>query len=118
MPNPVRFSPAGPDGWVAAPDVPIEHAEILDGSPVGRDHAYFAQPGLRAGIWCCGVHTESCDNYPVDEFIVVLDGEVTLMGDEGFSNTYRKGEPFLLPKGFRGTWHQPGPMLKYCVIIG
>ena len=25
---------------------------------------------------------------------------------------------FLLPKGFKGTWHQPGPMLKYYVIVG
>ena len=118
MPDPIRFAPAGPEGWLAAPNQPLEHAELIKGSPVGLDHAYLAQPGLRAGIWRCGAYTERYDNYPVDEFMVVLDGEVTLTSDEGVSDTFRKGDSFLLPKGFKGTWHQPGPMLKFYVIIG
>ena len=118
MPDPIRFSSTGPDGWLATPDQPLEHAELLKGAPVGRDRPYFVQPGLRAGIWRCGAYTERYDNYPVDEFMVVLDGEVTLTSDGGFSDTYRRGDSFLLPKGFKGTWHQPGPMLKYYVIIG
>jgi len=46
----------------------------------------------------------------------VLDGEVTLTG-AGFSDTYRKGDAFFVPKGFQGSWSQPGPMLKFYVII-
>ena len=49
---------------------------------------------------------------------VVLEGEVMLTSDGGQPHTFRKGDSFLLPKGFKGTWHQPGPMLKYYVIIG
>ena len=41
MPDPIRFSPAGPEGWLAAPDQPLEHAELIKGSPVGLDHAYL-----------------------------------------------------------------------------
>jgi len=118
LPDPIRFSSSGPDGWSSLPDQPLEHAELLKGTPIGLDHAYFAKPGLRAGIWRCGAYTERYDDYPVDEFMVVLEGEVTLTSDGGFSDTYRKGDAFLLPRGFKGTWHQPRPMLKYYVIVG
>lgn len=118
MVDPIRFSATGPEGWQAAPDQPLEHAELLNGTPVGLDHAYLAKPGLRAGIWRCGAYTERYEHYPVDEFMVVLDGEVTLTSDGGAPQTFRKGESFLLPKGFKGVWHQPGPMLKYYVIVG
>lgn len=118
LPDPIRFSPSGPDGWGGLPNQQLEHAELLKGMPIGLDHAYFSKPGLRSGIWRCGAYTERYDDYPVDEFMVVLEGEVTLTGDDGASDTYRKGDAFLLPKGFKGTWHQPGPMLKYYVIVG
>ena len=118
MPAPIRFSPSGPDGWAGLPDQQLEHAELLKGMPIGLDHAYFSKPGQRSGIWRCGAYTERYDDYPVDEFMVVLEGEVTLTGDDGVSHTDRKGDAFLLPKGFKGTWHQPGPMLKYYVIVG
>lgn len=119
MPTPIRFSSDGPAGWRALPDQPLEHAELLQGTPMGLDHAYFtrAASGLRTGIWRCGPYTERYDDYPADEFMVVLEGEVTLEG-EGFRDTFRKGEAFFVPKGFKGTWHQPGPLLKYYVIIG
>ena len=45
------------------------------------------------------------------------DGEVTLDTD-GFSQAYRQGDAFFVPKGFRGYWRQTQPMLKYYVIIG
>jgi uncharacterized protein len=118
MKNPIRFSAKGPDGWQNLPDEALEHAELLSGSPVGLDHAYFsrAESGLRTGIWRCGPYTERYESYPADEFMVVLEGEVTLEG-EGFRDTYRKGDAFFVPKGFKGTWHQPVPMVKFYVII-
>jgi len=120
VPDPIRFSATGPEGWMAAPDQPLEHAELIEGAPVGLDHAYFTrgQAGLRAGIWRCGPYTERYEDYPVDEFMIVLEGEVTLEGDDGFRGTYRKGDAFLLPKGFKGVWRQPVSMRKYYVIIG
>ena len=104
---------------MALPDQPLEHAELLDGIPFGLDHAYFERSDgrLKTGIWRCSAYTERYDGYPADEFMVVLDGEVTLEG-EGFKDTYRKGDAFFVPKGFKCTWSQPGPMLKFYVIIG
>jgi uncharacterized cupin superfamily protein len=118
MPTPIRFSPIGPDGWMDIADTPLETAELLKGLPMGQDHAYFNRPEakLRAGIWRSTAYSERYDSYPTDEFMVVLDGEVTLT-NETFSETYKKGDAFFVPKGFKGSWHQPGPMLKFYVII-
>jgi uncharacterized protein len=116
--NPIRFSPTGPDGWSSLPDQPLEHAELLKGIPMGLDHAYFLrlENGLRAGIWRSGPYTERYEDYPADEFMVVLEGEVTLEGDD-FRDTYRKGDAFFVPKGFKGIWRQPVAMLKFYVIV-
>lgn len=118
MPKPIRFSPHGPDGWRALPDQALEHAELLKGVPMGLDHAYFTRPetGLRAGIWRSSAYTERYESYPTDEFMVVLEGEVTLEG-EGFRDTYRKGDAFFVPKGIRCIWHQPVAMVKFYVIV-
>ena len=118
MTTPIRFSSTGPGDWLLQPNQPLEHAELLKGIPMGLDHAYFARPQakLRAGIWRSEAYTERYDDYPCDEFMIVLEGEVTLESDD-FRETYRKGDAFLVPKGFRGVWHQPVAMLKYYVIV-
>jgi len=115
---PIKFSSTGPEGWMEQPDVPQETATFISGTPMGADHAYFdrANPKYRMGIWRSQPYTEFYDSYAADEFMVVLDGEVTLEAD-GFSETYRKGDAFFVPKGFRGYWRQTQPMLKYYVII-
>lgn len=119
MPIPVRLAPSGPSGWLSLPDQPLEHAELVEGRPVGLEHLYFERPesGLRCGIWRCEAYTERYDAYPADEFMIVLEGEVTLEG-EGFRDTFRKGDAFFVPKGFKGVWHQPVAMRKYFVIVG
>jgi uncharacterized cupin superfamily protein len=85
---------------------------------MGRDFAYFARPEakVRAGVWRSSAYTEYYENYPVDEFMIVLEGEVTL-SNEQFSETFRKGDAFLMPKGFQGVWEQPVAMRKFYVIV-
>lgn len=99
-------------------DVRQETATLICGTPMGADHVYFdrANPKYRMGIWRSQPYTEFYDSYAADEFMYVLEGEVTLEA-EGFSDTYRKGDAFFVPKGFRGFWRQTEPMLKYYVII-
>ena len=119
MSKPVRLSPQGPSGWKDAPNVTLETFNLVGGDPTGLDHIYYANPEtkVKAGLWRSNAYSEYYEDYPVDEFMVVLDGEVTLEG-EGFRDTFRKGDAFFVPKGFKGTWHQPGPLLKFYVIIG
>lgn len=118
MVAPIRFSPSGPGGWGGLTDLPLEHATLLSGVPLGQDFSYFHRPEakLRAGIWRSTAYSEHYDSYPCDEFMIVLDGEVTLENDD-ISETFRKGDAFLVPKGFKGIWRQPVAMLKFYVIV-
>ena len=118
MTAPIRFSNTGPDGWQSLPNIALEHAELLAGLPLGNDFAYFQRPEakLRAGIWRSTAYTEKYDSYPSDEFMIILKGEVTLENDV-ISETFRSGDAFLVPKGFKGIWRQPVEVLKFYVIV-
>lgn len=52
--------------------------------------------------------------FPYDEFVLVLEGEVTLTDLEGKAQTYRVGDSFTVPKGWKGTWDMP---VKYREMI-
>jgi uncharacterized cupin superfamily protein len=52
--------------------------------------------------------------FPYDEFVLVLEGEVTLTNIDGGIDTYRQGDTFLVPKGWMGTWDMP---VKYREMI-
>jgi uncharacterized cupin superfamily protein len=52
--------------------------------------------------------------FPYDEFVLVLEGEVTLTDKEGNAQTYREGDSFTVPKGWMGTWDMP---VKYREMI-
>jgi uncharacterized cupin superfamily protein len=52
--------------------------------------------------------------FPYDEFVLVLEGEVTLTNVEGGTATYKQGDTFLVPKGWIGTWDMP---FKYRELI-
>ena len=115
---PIKFPATGPDGWMDLPDEPQETAKFIEGLPFGRDHVFASGKAtrFRTGIWRSKPYTEWYESYAADEFMVVLDGEVTLEATD-FSETYRKGDAFFVPKGFQGTWRQTQPMLKFYVII-
>jgi hypothetical protein len=53
---------------------------------------------------------------PYDEFVWVLDGEVTLTHVGGQTATYVAGDTFLMPKGFKGTWEMRGNFRELVVI--
>lgn len=119
MITPVRFDPNGPDDFLdPARNVVLPSASLVEGTPNGADHVYFEREsaGLKAGIWRSEPYVEWYESYPCDEFMYVLEGHVFVHNDE-FSECYEKGSAFLLPRGFRGYWRQPVPMLKYYVII-
>lgn len=52
--------------------------------------------------------------FPYDEFVLVLEGEVTLTDLKGNAETYRAGDSFTVPKGWQGTWDMP---VKYREMI-
>ena len=54
--------------------------------------------------------------FTIDEFVWVLDGELTLTHAGGRSETYVAGDTLLVPKGFKGTWEMRGNYRELVVI--
>ncbi len=119
MTNPIKFSATGPEDWMQSANVALPTAKLIEGQPQGAEHLYFEREAhkIKSGIWRSTPYTEWYDEYPCDEFMYVLEGSVTLENDS-FSETYKKGDAFLLPKGFKGYWKQTEEMLKFYVLVG
>src|SRR5262245_29145213 len=147
-----KFEPFGPGGSAGNsglalwPEIPA--GALSAGKPVQRGHYYLEDKarGLTAGVWDCTAMTEKGGPYSVNEFMIVLDGAVTIRepspssvpsprergedqslprtgsGGEGKSagqreTTIRAGESFIIPKGLDLQWHQDGYMRKFFVIF-
>ena len=72
--------------------------------------------GLSAGIWEQGANESRWMDYPVNEFMTVLEGEVVIV-EEDRSVSIKAGESFIIPKGLRCRWTQKGPVKKFFVIF-
>jgi len=72
--------------------------------------------GLSAGVWEQGANESRWMDYPVNEFMTVLEGEVVIV-EEDREVSIRAGESFIIPKGLRCRWTQPGYVKKVFVIF-
>lgn len=113
----VRFQPNGPAGLGRLEDMPSEM--LVTPTPVQRGHSYLevAELGLSAGVWDCTPVTTKPGPYPVHEFMLVLEGAVTIVETGGRETTVRAGESFILPKGLECAWKQTEYMRKFYVIF-
>jgi uncharacterized cupin superfamily protein len=115
----VRFDPKGPWGKLERmEDFP---ASILEtNQPVQRGHLYMddGQHGYLAGVWECTPFRSTLGRpYPFNEFMVLLEGSVTVVEPGGLETTICAGEMFAIPKGLPCQWKQSGPVRKYYVIF-
>lgn len=98
------------------PDFP--ESEIASGSRAQRGHAWFEDKalGLSAGIWEAEANISHWMNYPVTEFMLVLEGEVVIVEETG-ETRIGSGESFIIPKGLRCRWTQTSHVKKFFVIF-
>ena len=50
-------------------------------------------------------------DWPVDEFMYFLEGQVEITNEDGSSRIYGPGDAIVMPKGFNGIWRQKIAML-------
>ena len=89
------------------------------GKPVQRGHNYFTDPTGKttAGVWDCTPMTTKLEPYSVNEFMLVLEGAVTIVDARGHEETIRAGEAFVIPKGLPCSWKQTDYIRKFYVIF-
>ncbi len=115
--NILRLQPSGPNGletWE-----PMDPSELESGNPVQRGHLYheIEAQGYLAGVWDCTAFTSPMMPYPVDEYMLFLEGELTMVLPDGAEIEIKPGDAFVIPKGFQCQWKQPGFVHKYFVIL-
>ncbi|HET6160899.1 MAG TPA: cupin domain-containing protein [Dongiaceae bacterium] len=107
-----------PDGGGLEDWGEIPAAELVSGAPKQRGRSYFNAPeiGLSAGVWDCTAFEGKMGLYPVDEFMILLEGSVTVTERSGRVTRIEAGESFVIPRGLDCAWTQEGYVRKIFVI--
>ena len=115
----IRFNSEGPPGQGLEPMLEITPDMLEEGSASELCHNYYTSPSglLTAGVWKCTAHTLKFGPYPVDEFMLVLDGSVNIVHEDGHEDIFRAGDAFVIPKGLPCQWKQTESIHKIYVIL-
>ncbi len=98
------------------PDFP--ETEISSGDRGSRGRLWVDEPkhGLKVGIWEAEANLGRWMNWPVHEFMIVLEGEVVMVEDDR-ETVVKAGESFFIPKGRRCIWNQAGYFKKLLMLF-
>ena len=99
------------------PDMPIEPSWIREGEPKARG-AILTQSADRkvsSGLWSCSPGRFDW-TFAWDEFIHVLEGEVTITEEGGKAHALRAGDLAHFPLGLKAHWHVTRTVRKFFVI--
>jgi len=90
-----------------------EHLVYPPGVAVGNsDGAYTMAtmyksaifPGNKVAFWGSEAGVLKAGNYPLDEFVYVLEGDVATVDADGTRHEFHPGDAFVIPKGWVGIW--------------
>ena len=113
-----RFDPLGPEGKLQR--LKDFTASVLEtDQPIQRGHLYIddIDHGFSAGVWDCTPFTTTLRPYPFNEFMLILEGSVTIVEPGGRETVIHAGETFIIPKGLNCQWKQTGYLRKYYAIF-
>jgi len=97
---------------------PMDPASLASAPPVQRGHVYFSSAAerLTAGVWDRTPFEEKRAPYPVDEFMILLEGALDIENEDGSIQTFRAGEGFVIPRGAVLRWQQSVYLRKFWMI--
>lgn len=95
-------------------DTPLtERAVYPPGIAVGNfDGAYIMATMYKSGVfagnkvafWGSEAGALKAGNYPLDEFVYVLEGDLVTVDADGTRQEFHPGDALVIPKGWVGTW--------------
>jgi uncharacterized cupin superfamily protein len=71
---------------------------------------------FKSGFWAAQP-SRSEVAYELDELCTLLEGVVRLTDAAGHVQTYRAGDTFLIPNGFKGVWETVEPVRKFYAVF-
>jgi len=118
MPTVRRIFRGAPPGAELTPCHYVAAEGLIDGDPQEREYLYLTTPdnSYTVGIWEAQPYSERITGYPGNEFCTVLQGELTLQGDDGVTETFTEGDSFVLEAGWSGIYRVDKPFMKYFAL--
>jgi len=114
---PQRINFHNPDGSGLEPWEEMDPTALLSGTPVQRGYLCDELGGYIAGVWDCTAFEDNPGAYSVDEFMYLIDGSVIMAMPDGSEIEVKAGEAFVIPKGLKCQWKQPGYVRKVFMIL-
>lgn len=114
----VKLDPNGPAGQPLTPSTYCTPANIEEGIvPKEFAHTFLTSADGRfsIGVWECEPCTEVMNDYPADEYCLVVEGVLELTAD-GHTQTLKAGDSFMIRKGANMVWAMKTPFKKYFAI--
>jgi uncharacterized protein len=117
--SPVRLLPGGDPKTGMGPSHMTKPESFTVDDPSETVHTAFtnAEGNVTAGVWECSPCKEEIEHYGVDEICTVLNGSVTITGEDGKAQTFGPGDSFVMPRDFKGTWHITETLKKFWMIV-
>ena len=96
---------------------PIAAAKLLQGQPNTTTAHQFtnSQNNFHCGVWSSDAGKWTL-NYTEDEFCYIIDGEAMITDRSGHEEKLAKGDTFVVPAGFTGTWETIKTVQKFYAI--
>ena len=115
----VRIEHDGPAGVGLTEWEKLDPATLASGEPVQRGHFYGLneESGYSMGVWDCTAFDDAPGPYPVDEYMVLLEGSVIMAQLDGTETVINAGDAFVLPRGLDCQWKMPGYVRKIFMIV-
>lgn len=110
----IRLEPTGPaDSGLEKMD--LDAADFQSELPEQYVHVYYEDEdlGLSVGVWTTTTMQEAFGPYPGDEFMWVLEGQVSMVDGDGNQTLVKPGETFYIRNAIPISWKQEGFLRKF-----
>ena len=117
-PSPLRMNRDKIAGVGLTPGEPfIAPEDIIEGNHRPRGDSLFWGKELMVEVYEDDAAAYAITKpFPVDEFVLVLDGKLILTDANGKVQEFVAGESLMVPKGFSGTWQMVGNYRELIVV--
>ncbi len=107
------------DGLATAPLEDTDYWKVIGGArpPAASVSTYVSSDKLfEAGVSRYDRVTLDLRDWPADEFMYIVEGQVEITPSGGEPHVYGPGDAFVMPKGFNGRWRQLSDLRKIQVM--
>ncbi len=115
---PIAIEPSYLEGrGLVAADLSERDSNVTSDEPIENSSHIFHTGKIMVGVYEAAPGKVHIEDAKYDEFVQILEGRLILTPDGGDeSYEYKKGDSFVVPKGYTGIWHMPEKYRELIVI--